>query len=289
MKSAKKKIALPQSLKIIFLSIAIGLFACAISIFAFSSPGSNQPPNGNPLFWLLSGTSMYYSGGSVGIGTSTPGTLLDVNGGVRTGSSAIVTTCGSATEGTQRYNYTTHNMEFCNGTAWTALAATSSGVPAGTIAYFSTTTCPTGWIAANGSNGTPDLRGEFIRGWDNGRNLDSGRGIGTVQTDTIKQTSGLIYGKPHNGTAFVGGGSSPNSSYNSISGLGGYIPVQWKNSGYPDAYGDPTLFPYGSLVTDNGWRFVSSPGVGYNEFLAVIGTGTETRPHNFSLLACQKQ
>jgi len=27
----------------------------------------------------------------------------------------------------------------------------------------------------------PDLRGEFIRGWDDGRGVDSGRGFGTVQ------------------------------------------------------------------------------------------------------------
>ncbi|WP_231679148.1 phage tail protein, partial [Ralstonia pseudosolanacearum] len=28
----------------------------------------------------------------------------------------------------------------------------------------------------------PDLRGEFLRGWDDGRGVDSGRGIGTWQS-----------------------------------------------------------------------------------------------------------
>jgi phage-related tail fiber protein len=32
----------------------------------------------------------------------------------------------------------------------------------------------------------PDLRGEFIRGWDNGRGVDAGRAIRTWQTDEIK-------------------------------------------------------------------------------------------------------
>ncbi|VEI45157.1 Uncharacterised protein [Actinobacillus equuli] len=32
----------------------------------------------------------------------------------------------------------------------------------------------------------PDLRGEFIRGWDNGRGVDSGRGILTSQSDDFK-------------------------------------------------------------------------------------------------------
>lgn len=32
----------------------------------------------------------------------------------------------------------------------------------------------------------PDLRGEFIRGFDDGRGVDSGRAIGTAQTDAFK-------------------------------------------------------------------------------------------------------
>jgi len=32
----------------------------------------------------------------------------------------------------------------------------------------------------------PDLRGEFVRGWDNGRGVDSGRTIGTSQSDLFK-------------------------------------------------------------------------------------------------------
>lgn len=31
----------------------------------------------------------------------------------------------------------------------------------------------------------PDLRGEFVRGWDNGRGVDSGRTIGSSQQDEI--------------------------------------------------------------------------------------------------------
>lgn len=32
----------------------------------------------------------------------------------------------------------------------------------------------------------PDLRGEFVRGWDDGRGVDSGRGLGTWQIDEFK-------------------------------------------------------------------------------------------------------
>lgn len=66
--------------------------------------------------------------GNVGIGTESPGVSLDVAGAMRAGNSASVTACGMGQgngEGSQRYNYSTHNMEYCNGTAWVALSTYS--------------------------------------------------------------------------------------------------------------------------------------------------------------------
>ncbi|MAY72045.1 MAG: hypothetical protein CME82_11400 [Halomonas sp.] len=82
----------------------------------------------------------------------------------------------------------------------------------GSVAYFITTVAPDGWIKANGAavsraayaklfakvgtfwgagNGSttfnlPDLRGEFIRSWDDGRGVDIGRSFGTFQADDFK-------------------------------------------------------------------------------------------------------
>ncbi|MFA5099044.1 MAG: hypothetical protein WC461_02400 [Candidatus Paceibacterota bacterium] len=53
----------------------------AVGVMAFTGPGSNQPPAGNPTFWTLNGTNMYYNGGNVGIGTASPGYPLTVQGG----------------------------------------------------------------------------------------------------------------------------------------------------------------------------------------------------------------
>lgn len=36
-------------------------------------------------------------------------------------------------------------------------------VPPGAVMAFNLSACPTGWSIANGTGGTPDLRGEFIR------------------------------------------------------------------------------------------------------------------------------
>lgn len=38
----------------------------------------------------------------------------------------------------------------------------------------------------------PDLRGEFIRGWDNGRGVDAGRGLLSVQGDAIRNILGTM-------------------------------------------------------------------------------------------------
>lgn len=111
--------------------------------------------------------------------------------------------------------------------------------PPGAIMYFARSTAPTGWLKANGAevsrtiysdlfdaigtqfgsgNGSstftlPDLRGEFLRGWDNGRGVDSGRSFGTSQADDIKAHSHRILG----GT----GGQDTNSpsSRNNIAGM----------------------------------------------------------------------
>jgi prepilin-type N-terminal cleavage/methylation domain-containing protein len=96
--------------------------------------------------------------GNIGIGTTAPTVNLDVNGALRAGSSASVSTCagiGAANgEGSQRYNYGTHKMEYCNGASWVPLG--TSGVNsiytnnAGTVNYSANT------IQVSGTtNGTP--------------------------------------------------------------------------------------------------------------------------------------
>jgi hypothetical protein len=82
-------------------------------------------------------------------------------------------------------------------------------VPAGAIFYTGGTGVPTGYLECNGqaisrsvypdlfaaigytyggSNDAfylPDLRGQFVRGWDHGRGLDSGRGFGSNQDSAL--------------------------------------------------------------------------------------------------------
>lgn len=76
-----------------------------------------------------------------------------------------------------------------------------SALPVGAPVPWPLATPPTGWLKCNGSSFSltsypalaavfpsgvlPDLRGEFIRGWDDGRGVDAGRGVLTSQSATV--------------------------------------------------------------------------------------------------------
>lgn len=80
-------------------------------------------------------------------------------------------------------------------------------LPVGIPLPWPLATPPTGWIICNGqafdkahcpqlalaypSGVLPDLRGLFIRGWDNGRNLDGGRTLLSFQGDAIRNITGF--------------------------------------------------------------------------------------------------
>ncbi|HBM8632885.1 TPA: tail fiber protein [Escherichia coli] len=88
-----------------------------------------------------------------------------------------------------------------------------SALPVGVPVPWPSATPPTGWLKCNGSSFNlasypklaavfpsgvlPDLRGEFIRGWDDGRGVDAGRAILTSQTDALQQITGEIKGLVH--------------------------------------------------------------------------------------------
>ncbi|NKD86678.1 hypothetical protein HEQ63_10885 [Haematospirillum jordaniae] len=48
----------------------------------------------------------------------------------------------------------------------------------------------------------PDLRGEFLRGWDDGRDVDSGRAFGSAQSDAFKSHSHVSMGRSFNQGAY---------------------------------------------------------------------------------------
>lgn len=146
----------------------------------------------------------------------------------------------------------------------------------GQVCFFAMNSAPAGFLVADGSavsrttyaalfaligttygagNGSttfnlPDLRGEFIRGVDNGRGVDSGRGIGTAQDHAMQTHDHRI--DVNRNLAYAGGGGRANDA--------------------PDV---------NDAYSGNGGIDRTSPPIGVN-------TAAETRPRNVALLACIK-
>ncbi|WP_407236212.1 phage tail protein [Escherichia coli] len=110
-----------------------------------------------------------------------------------------------------------------DGTVKTALEnlglGEGSALPVGVPVPWPSVTPPTGWLKCNGAafsaeeypelakvyptNKLPDLRGEFIRGWDDGRGIDSGRTLLSAQDGSIE-----AHGHDYNGVIYTSSGPS---------------------------------------------------------------------------------
>tara|TARA_Y100001970_G_scaffold229407_1_gene284555 strand:+ start:11535 stop:12584 length:1050 start_codon:yes stop_codon:yes gene_type:complete len=145
------------------------------------------------------------------------------------------------------------------------------GVPTGSVFCMATSTVPAGYLECDGSehekdgtynalflvigttwgeNGTkfklPDLRGEFVRGWDHGKGTDSGRAVGSGGHQSDQN-------KSHNHDFF------PSSS-----------------SGQPAGWGGDNASFAGDTGTESSVHDVAGK-------IATSG-GTETRPRNFAMM-----
>ncbi len=160
--------------------------------------------------------------------------------------------------------------------------------PAGAIAFVCQSTAPNGWLKANGAavsrttystlftaigttfgvgNGSttfnlPDMRGEFPRGWDDSRGVDSGRGFGALQAqNTVEHKHQLSMG--FDGNTFYG----------------------WQDAGSTPIFGS-------GVTTGNRTTVAGTTGINqalrisFSDFMR-DQTG-EVRPRNIALLAVIK-
>jgi microcystin-dependent protein len=175
-------------------------------------------------------------------------------------------------------------------------ATVSSGdsIPAGAISAFGMNTAPSGWLECDGATVSrttyatlfaaisttfgvgdgsttfklPDLRGEFIRGWDDGRGVDTSRAFGSSQTEMIG---------PHNHTATSTGTTSSDGAHTH------------------NVNGDSGAGSNGALTTGNpAGTVLDTDSAGTHSHTLTITTtvnnnsGTENRPRNIALLFCIK-
>ncbi|EKS7092576.1 tail fiber protein [Escherichia coli] len=114
-----------------------------------------------------------------------------------------------------------------DGTVQTALEnlglGEGSALPVGVPVPWPSATPPTGWLKCNGApfsaeeypelakvyptNELPDLRGEFIRGWDDGRGVDLGRLILSNQLHMLASHSHILVSWPNSGNTGRHGGA----------------------------------------------------------------------------------
>lgn len=113
--------------------------------------------------------------------------------------------------------------------------------------------------SGNGSTtfNIPNLRGEFIRGWDNGRGIDSGRSFGSAQLDSIQNITGSS--TVSNGWGLFGNSDSPS---------GVFAKGTWRSQVIQN-------------VTATGYDLTFDAS-------RVARTSTETRGRNIALMYCIK-
>lgn len=139
-----------------------------------------------------------------------------------------------------------------------------SALPVGVPVPWPLATPPTGWMKCNGatfsageypklavaypSGVLPDLRGEFLRGWDDGRGIDSGRVVLTGQSQSVQQhTHDLAMAYSSDSTYMSKLGVTPNADM---------LPIK-------DMVNVTTFTGY-------GWHYLKANN----------STGVETRPRN---------
>ena len=196
-------------------------------------------------------------------------------------------------------------------------AAAGSGFnPTGAVIWYAGTSAPTGYLKCNGDaipNGSgtvqgvgadfsglhaiiggtlPDLRGEFIRGWDDGRNIDGSRAIRSTQSQLAEAHS-------HTATTGTDGAHTHTASTGQNSATS--IDMGYNGAGSDDGSGGQGNTTHGN-DDNHGNVFINVPAHTHSvtvdtnnsthtHNIAVqnqSGGGTETRPRNVALLACIK-
>lgn len=165
-------------------------------------------------------TSVFKTPGTYGAGTHIPSITVDAKGRVTATTLVKVTPAFSdvTTKPTTISGYGIKDVYSKTQVDTADKATLGLAAPTGMVMYYTARNAPAGWLACNGQAvsrttyselfaviGTtfgvgdktatfnlPDLRGEFIRGWDNSRGVDPSRGFGSYQTDDFKSHTHLV-------------------------------------------------------------------------------------------------
>ena len=176
-----------------------------------------------------------------------------------------------------------------------SFAALPQAVPTGSVHMMATTTAPSGYLKCNGAAvsrttyadlfaiiGTthgegdgsstfnvPDLRGEFVRGWDDSRGVDSGRSFGSSQSSqNLQHNHGVT--DPGHGHSVNDPGHFHNVAYTNSHSGDGVI----EESGVGFSGFEPTETATTGIAVNLGHTGISTNNAG----------GSEARPRNIAMM-----
>jgi microcystin-dependent protein len=170
-----------------------------------------------------------------------------------------------------------------------SFAALPQAVPTGSVHMMATTTVPSGYLKCNGAAvsrttyadlfaivGTahgagdgsstfnvPDLRGEFVRGWDDSRGVDSGRNFGSAQSDQNQQ---------HNHSA---------TATSTVTDPGHFHDVPYSNSDSGDGVIEESGTGFSGVEPTNS----ATTGISVSTSVSIANSGgSEARPRNIAMM-----
>ena len=170
-----------------------------------------------------------------------------------------------------------------------SFVALPQAVPTGSVHMMATTTVPSGYLKCNGAAisrttyadlfaiiGTahgagdgsstfnvPDLRGEFVRGWDDSRGVDSGRNFGSSQSDQNAQ---------HNHTA---------TATSTVTDPGHFHDVPYSNSDSGDGVIEESGTGFSGVEPTNS----ATTGISVSTSVSIANSGgSEARPRNIAMM-----
>ena len=180
---------------------------------------------------------------------------------------------------------------------------TPQSVPTGAVFCMAVASVPSGYLECNGAavsrttfatlfavigeqygagNGSstfnlPDLRGEFIRGFDNGRGVDSGRSIATSQTaDNQSHNHSINISGTANTKSLTGGIRKISEGFNANGSASGVFTKT--QDGTNSITGSSSTSPVGGVDFDGSHDHTfSASGTSGNN-------GSETRPRNIAMM-----
>jgi len=173
--------------------------------------------------------------------------------------------------------------------------------PVGTVIWYAGSTAPAGYLKCNGdsiANGSgttqsitadfsalyaivgsslPDLRGEFVRGWDDGKGTDSGRSIRSGQTELFKEHT-------HTPGVSQSTAGDHNHSFKASNRAGDENGWSGANKAF---IGDDDGSAFTQAADTN--KIYDNGSHNHSVGVTIANTGgAETRPRNIALLACIK-